>query len=108
LLLVKTRLWRESCVVCVRRISFPQEVSIKGSSMKGTAMKNIKGLLLGIGAAAFLSSAAIAADVLVKKGPAAAPAPATPLWDLAFGAAVMSDYNFRGVSQSNREFSFGA
>ena len=71
-------------------------------------MKNIKGLLLGIGAAAFLSGTALAADVLVKKAPTAAPAPATPLWDLAFGAALSSDYNFRGVSQSNREFSFGA
>lgn len=76
--------------------------------MKGTAMKNIKALLLGIGAAALLSGSALAADVLVRKAPAAAPAPATPVWDLAFGAAIMSDYNFRGVSQSNREFSFGA
>ncbi len=76
--------------------------------MKGTAMKNIKGLLLGIGVAALLSGSALAADVLVRKAPAAAPAPATPLWDLAFGAALMSDYNFRGVSQSNREISFGA
>jgi uncharacterized protein (TIGR02001 family) len=76
--------------------------------MKGTAMKSIKGLLLGIGVAALLSSSALAADVLVRKAPAAAPAPATPLWDLAFGAALMSDYNFRGVSQSNREISFGA
>ncbi len=76
--------------------------------MKGTAMRNIKGLLLGIGVAAVLSGSALAADVLVKKAPAAAPAPATPVWDLAFGAALMSDYNFRGVSQSNREFSFGA
>lgn len=75
--------------------------------MKGTAMKNIKGLLLGIGAAAFLSGAALAADAPVLKA-RPAPAPATPLWDLAFGAAIMSDYNFRGVSQSNREFSFGA
>jgi uncharacterized protein (TIGR02001 family) len=73
--------------------------------MKGTAMKNMKGLLLGIGAAAFLSGAALAADAPVLKAP---PAPATPLWDLAFGAALMSDYNFRGVSQSNREISFGA
>jgi uncharacterized protein (TIGR02001 family) len=71
-------------------------------------MKNIKGLLLGICAAALLSGSALAADVLVKKAPAAAPAPPTPLWDLAFGAALMSDYNFRGVSQSNREVSYGA
>ena len=29
-----------------------------------------------------------------------AAAPASP-WDIAFGAAVMSDYNFRGITQSN-------
>lgn len=71
-------------------------------------MKNMKQLLLGIGTAALLSGAALAADAPVLKArPAPAPAP-TPLWDLAFGAALMSDYNFRGVSQSNREVSFGA
>jgi uncharacterized protein (TIGR02001 family) len=76
--------------------------------MKGTTMKNLKGLVLGIGAAALLSGTALAADALVRKAPPPAPAAATPLWDLAFGTALMSDYNFRGVSQSNREISFGA
>ena len=55
--------------------------------MKGTAMKNMKGLLLGIGAAALLSGAALAADAPVLKAKPA-PAPATPLWDLAFGASI--------------------
>jgi hypothetical protein len=48
------------------------------------------------------ASAAVAADLkpAYKAAPAAA-APPSP-WDIAFGAAVMSDYNFRGISQSNR------
>lgn len=53
--------------------------------------------------AAVLGSVAVtpvlAAD-MVLKAPVAA-APASP-WDIAFGAAVMSDYNFRGISQSDR------
>jgi len=31
----------------------------------------------------------------------APPAPASP-WDIAFGGALMTDYNFRGISQSNK------
>jgi uncharacterized protein (TIGR02001 family) len=37
-----------------------------------------------------------------------APAPATPAFDIAFGAWVGTDYNFRGISQSNRKASGGA
>jgi uncharacterized protein (TIGR02001 family) len=43
-------------------------------------------------------SVAGAADMAVK-APAAAAAPASP-WDLAVTAAIMSDYNFRGITQS--------
>ena len=54
--------------------------------------------IMGAGALALaLSGQALAADMPVK----AAPAPATPDWDLAFGGAVMSDYIFRGITQSN-------
>ena len=67
----------------------------------------VRGLVLGIGAAALISGAASAADVLVKKAPPPAPA-ATPTFDIAFGGIIMSDYNFRGVSQSNRGPSAGA
>jgi hypothetical protein len=49
---------------------------------------------------------AFAADLPVKAKPMAAPPP--PAWDIAFGAAVMSDYNFRGISQSNRRPSVNA
>ncbi len=45
-----------------------------------------------------------AADLAVK---APAAAVLTP-WDIAFGSAVMSDYNFRGVTQSNHKPSVAA
>jgi uncharacterized protein (TIGR02001 family) len=68
--------------------------------------RTIRGLVLGVGAAALVSGAALAADIPVKVKPA--PAPPTPLFDIAFGAALMTDYNFRGVSQSDRKWSGGA
>ena len=58
-------------------------------------------LVMSVVAAATLSGgAAIAADMPVK----ARPVPVTVVspWDWAFGGALMSDYNFRGISQSNR------
>jgi len=51
-------------------------------------------------AATMWGSAAIAADMPVK-APRVVAAPVSP-WDWAFGGALMSDYNFRGISQSNR------
>lgn len=68
--------------------------------MKGLAMKNyILPALLG---AAFLSSApALGADLKpVYKAPPP-PVSYNP-WDVAIGGAVMSDYNFRGISQTAR------
>ena len=56
-----------------------------------------------------LTGAAYAADAPARvytKAPV--PVAATPIWDVAIGAAIMSDYNFRGVSQSNRGPSAGA
>jgi hypothetical protein len=44
---------------------------------------------------------ALGADLMYKKAPGLAPPP-PPTWDVAFGAALMSDYNFRGISQSDR------
>jgi Bacterial protein of unknown function (Gcw_chp) len=56
--------------------------------------------LMSVAAAATLCcGSALAADMPVKARPA--PAAVSP-WDWAFGAATMSDYNFRGISQSNR------
>ena len=60
----------------------------------------MKKVVMSVVAAALCSSTAFAADMPVKAVPAPA-APASP-WDWAFGAALMSDYNFRGISQSNR------
>lgn len=45
------------------------------------------------------TSAALAADLPVKAAPAPPPPPPS-LWDLAFGGALMNNYNFRGISQS--------
>jgi uncharacterized protein (TIGR02001 family) len=56
-----------------------------------------------------LAGPALAADAPVAKAPvmkAAAPPP-SPIYQLAFGLSVSNDYNFRGVSQSNRDWSFG-
>ena len=59
----------------------------------------MKKVVLSVVAAAVLCAGpALAADMRpVLKAPAAPPSP----WDVAFGAALMSDYNFRGISQSN-------
>jgi hypothetical protein len=50
--------------------------------------------------AGLASSTALAADMAVKAS-VAAPAPAPPVWDVAITGALMSDYNFRGITQSN-------
>ncbi len=70
----------------------------------------MKKVVLSVAAAFALSAAAPAfgADMPVKAPKvAAAPAPA-PDFDIAIGGVVQSDYNFRGVSQSNRGPSGGA
>jgi uncharacterized protein (TIGR02001 family) len=59
----------------------------------------MKKLILSVIAAAALATPALAADL--KMALKAPPPPPSP-WDIAFGAALMSDYNFRGISQSNR------
>jgi hypothetical protein len=66
----------------------------------------MKKLTLAAIAAFALSGAASAADLPVKARPVVAPQP--PAWDIAFGAAVASDYRFRGVSQSNLQPSVAA
>ncbi len=64
--------------------------------------------LMGVIVAALAVSAApaFAADMPVKaeKAPAVAPSP----WDIAFGAAIMNDYVFRGVTQSDHKPSVAA
>jgi hypothetical protein len=61
----------------------------------------MKKVILTVAAAAMLSAtSALAADLkpVLKAPPAPPPSP----WDIAFGGALMSDYNFRGISQSQR------
>jgi uncharacterized protein (TIGR02001 family) len=59
----------------------------------------MKKLVVSVVAASLLSAtASFAADMPWK---AKAPEPYNP-WDWAFGGALLSDYNFRGISQSNR------
>src|ERR1700752_1688774 len=60
----------------------------------------MKKLALLATALAMISSSAMAADMAVKAVKAPPPAPFDP-WDVAFGGAIMSDYIFRGVTQSN-------
>ena len=63
----------------------------------------MKKVVLSVVAALAVSVAApaLAAD-MPAKAPKVAPAAAPSPWDIAFGAAVTSDYNFRGISQSDR------
>jgi uncharacterized protein (TIGR02001 family) len=55
-------------------------------------------------AAGLATTSAMAADMAVK-APPAPPAPPPSPWDVAITAALMSDYNFRGVTQSNHRAS---
>jgi hypothetical protein len=61
-------------------------------------MKKTVASLMAI--AALCATPAIAADMPAKARPVV-PVAASP-WDIAFGAALLSDYNFRGISQSDR------
>jgi uncharacterized protein (TIGR02001 family) len=53
-------------------------------------------------ALAMVTGTAFAADLPVKALKAPPPAPFDP-WDIAFGGGIMSDYIFRGVTQSNHQ-----
>src|SRR5215469_8824491 len=57
-----------------------------------------KAVILATALAAFSATSALAADMAVKAHPLAAPV--SP-WDLAFGGAIMNDYEFRGITQSD-------
>jgi hypothetical protein len=67
----------------------------------------MKKMVLLATALALLSGSASAADMAVKAVKAPAPAPFDP-WDVAFGSAIMTDYIFRGVTQSNHQGSVAA
>jgi hypothetical protein len=67
----------------------------------------MKKMVLLATALALLSGSAMAADMAVKAVKAPPPAPFDP-WDIAFGSAIMTDYVFRGVTQSNHQGSVAA
>lgn len=67
-----------------------------GIKMKKTILSVAALLAVGVGSA---SAADLPAKVYTKAPPIVAFDP----WDIAFGAAVMSDYVFRGVTQSNHK-----
>ncbi len=67
----------------------------------------MKKLALLATALAMVSGSAFAADMAVKAVKAPPPAAFDP-WDIAFGSAIMSDYVFRGVTQSNHKASVAA
>jgi hypothetical protein len=54
-----------------------------------------------------MTGSAFAADMPMKALKAPPPAPFDP-WDIAFGSAIMNDYIFRGVTQSNHKPSVAA
>jgi uncharacterized protein (TIGR02001 family) len=60
----------------------------------------MKKLVLATAVLALTAGAVFAADMPLKAVKAPPPAPFDP-WDIAFGSAVMNDYIFRGVTQSN-------
>src|SRR5215472_5433474 len=65
----------------------------------------MKKVLLSVVAAMALASPALAADLkMVTKAPPPPPSP----WDFAFGSALMSDYMWRGISQSEHRPSVAA
>src|SRR5476651_2038956 len=63
---------------------------------------DMKRLVLAAAVLAMTSGSTFAADMAVKAMKSPPPAPFDP-WDFAFGSAIMNDYIFRGVTQSNHK-----
>src|SRR5438445_5128963 len=72
--------------------------------MMGIVMKKLALLATAL---AMVSGSALAADMAVKAVKAPPPAAFEP-WDVAFGSAIMNDYIFRGITQSNHKPSVAA
>jgi uncharacterized protein (TIGR02001 family) len=71
---------------------------------KGLTMKKVA--VAAIAAFSLSAVPALAADLVTKAKPVAAPPPSA--WDIAFGSALTSDYLFRGITQSNHKPSVNA
>jgi uncharacterized protein (TIGR02001 family) len=72
-----------------------------GNVMKKTIVSVAAVLAIGVGAAS-------AADLPAKVYKKAPPVVAFDPWDIAFGSAIMNDYVFRGITQSNHQASVAA
>jgi uncharacterized protein (TIGR02001 family) len=68
----------------------------------------MKKVVLSVVALAASVAPALSADLVKKAAPAPVAVAAPSPWDIAFGGVVGTDYNFRGVSQSNKNPSGGA
>src|SRR6478735_12455371 len=66
----------------------------------------MKKMVLVAATLAMTAGSALAADMPVKA--VRAPPPPFEPWDFAFGSALMNDYIFRGVTQSNHKPSVAA
>ena len=67
----------------------------------------MKRFLMTVAAVTLSASAALGADLKLTKAPPPPP-PAPSPWDVAFGAAIMSDYIWRGITQSGHNPSVAA
>jgi uncharacterized protein (TIGR02001 family) len=69
----------------------------------GATMNTMKTRLAAVAAAVFLTGSAMAADIGVPRAPAPPPPPAASVpFDFIFGVRALTDYNFRGISQTDR------
>jgi uncharacterized protein (TIGR02001 family) len=73
----------------------------------GIVMKKLVLAAAMLAMTAGTAGSVFAADMPVKAVKAPPPAPFDP-WDLAFGSAIMNDYVFRGITQSNHKPSVAA
>jgi uncharacterized protein (TIGR02001 family) len=68
----------------------------------GIVMKKLVLIAAALAMTAGTVGSAFAADMPLKAVKAPPPAPFDP-WDIAFGSAIMSDYIFRGITQTNHQ-----
>ncbi len=95
----------------VRKFGFSQVSHAPGGAGIGLVRGNVMGIdmkkMVLVAAMLAVTGSAFAADMPMKALKAPPPAPFDP-WDIAFGGAIMSDYVFRGVTQSNHQPSVAA
>src|SRR6202048_781776 len=97
---------------CARVLGCSRLSLAPGGAGIGLIFQNVMGIVmkkmvLVAAVLAMTAGSALAADMPVKAVKAPPPAPFEP-WDVAFGSALMNDYIFRGVTQSNHKPSVAA